>query len=174
HGLKVEGTGTAGEWAVKMTRLPDEATLAHQVQAGQITPTVLESLAAKIAAFHRAAESGAHIADFGRWHTVSGNARENFAQTQCHVGVTVSQAVHGRLRALTEAALAKYHALIDDRAVRHVPRDTHGDLRLAHVYSFPDRPPPQDLVVIDCIEFNERFRYADPVADMAFLVMDLL
>src|SRR5581483_5599744 len=30
-----------------------------------------------------------------------------------------------------------------------------------------------DLVIIDCIEFNERFRYADPVADMAFLVMGL-
>jgi predicted kinase len=28
------------------------------------------------------------------------------------------------------------------------------------------------LVIIDCIEFNERFRFADPVADMAFLVMD--
>jgi uncharacterized protein len=28
-------------------------------------------------------------------------------------------------------------------------------------------------VVIDCIEFNERFRFGDPVADMAFLVMDL-
>ena len=29
-----------------------------------------------------------------------------------------------------------------------------------------------DLVIVDCIEFNERFRYGDPVADMAFLVMD--
>ena len=28
-------------------------------------------------------------------------------------------------------------------------------------------------MIIDCIEFNERFRFADPVADMAFLVMDL-
>jgi predicted kinase len=28
-------------------------------------------------------------------------------------------------------------------------------------------------VIIDCIEFAERFRYADPVADMAFLAMDL-
>jgi predicted kinase len=26
---------------------------------------------------------------------------------------------------------------------------------------------------VDCIEFNARFRFADPVADMAFLVMDL-
>src|SRR5204862_7264998 len=30
------------------------------------------------------------------------------------------------------------------------------------------------LIIVDCIEFNERFRFADPVADMAFLVMDLL
>jgi aminoglycoside phosphotransferase family enzyme len=29
-------------------------------------------------------------------------------------------------------------------------------------------------VVLDCIEFNRRFRYADPVADMALLVMDLV
>ena len=54
-----------------------------------------------------------------------------------------------------------------------MPRDTHGDLHLDHVYLFPDRAPPADLVIIDCIEFNERFRFADPVADMAFLVMDL-
>jgi predicted kinase len=55
-----------------------------------------------------------------------------------------------------------------------VPRDTHGDLHLDHIYLFPDKPPPDDLAIIDCIEFNERFRFADPVADMAFLVMDLL
>jgi predicted kinase len=46
-------------------------------------------------------------------------------------------------------------------------------LHLDHVYCFPDRPPAEQLVIIDCIEFNERFRYADPVADLAFLVMDL-
>src|SRR5437763_7169226 len=63
--------------------------------------------------------------------------------------------------------------LIEVRADRGVPRDTHGDLHLDHVYLFPDRPPPADLVAIDCIEFNERFRFADPVADAAFLVMDL-
>jgi predicted kinase len=54
-----------------------------------------------------------------------------------------------------------------------VPCDTHGDLHLSHVYLFPDRAPPDDLVIIDCIEFAERFRFADPVADLAFLVMDL-
>src|SRR5207237_4863047 len=56
---------------------------------------------------------------------------------------------------------------------RGIPRDTHGDLHLDHLYVFPDRPPPGNLVIIDCIEFNERYRYADPVADVAFPIMDL-
>ena len=63
--------------------------------------------------------------------------------------------------------------MIDQRAEHNIPRDTHGDLRLSHVYYFPNREPPGDLVVIDCIEFNERFRFADPVSDMAFLFMGL-
>ena len=29
-------------------------------------------------------------------------------------------------------------------------------------------------MIVDCIEFNDRFRYADPVADAAFPVMDLV
>jgi predicted kinase len=62
---------------------------------------------------------------------------------------------------------------IEARAEHNLPCDTHGDLHLDHVYLFPDRVPPNDLIVIDCIEFNERFRFADPVADMAFLAMDL-
>src|SRR5262249_19097630 len=36
----------------------------------------------------------------------------------------------------------------------------------------PDRSPPGDLVIVDCIEFTERFRYIDPVTDMAFAAMD--
>jgi aminoglycoside phosphotransferase family enzyme len=29
------------------------------------------------------------------------------------------------------------------------------------------------LAIIDCIEFNDRFRFSDILADMAFLIMDL-
>jgi len=72
-----------------------------------------------------------------------------------------------------EETLAQQRPLIESRAARGIPRDTHGDLRLEHIYLFPEKQPPNDLIIIDCIEFNERFRYADPVADVAFLVMDL-
>jgi uncharacterized protein len=171
--LQVEGRGKPIEWAVKMERLPEEASLLSRLQRGDLTGELLESLAACIAEFHARADGGPHVAEFGRFDAVARNARENFEQSASHVGVTVTRAAHDRLRALTEDALIHLRQLIESRAERGVPRDTHGDLRLDHVYHFPDRPPPGDLVVIDCIEFNERFRFADPVADAAFLYMDL-
>ena len=127
----------------------------------------------RIAAFHAQADAGEHIAAFGRFEIVAANAHENFKQSMPLVGATVSLAVFQRVQLLTEAALSRLHPLIEARALRGVPRDTHGDLHLDHVYLFPERLPPADLIVIDCIEFNERFRFSDPVADMAFLVMDL-
>ena len=63
--------------------------------------------------------------------------------------------------------------VIENRALRGIPRDTHGDLRLDHVYWFPDRLPPDDWIVVDCVEFNDRFRHADPIAELAFLAMEL-
>src|SRR5262245_24765418 len=173
-GVRVEGEGQPIEWAVKMARLPEEARLSSRLQSHEITPTQLEALARRIASFHAAADGGERIAAFGRFEVVAGNARENLEQSAGHVGVTLDQAEFDRLGELLGRSLARLGPLIERRAARGVPRDTHGDLRLDHVYLFPDQPPPGDLVVIDCIEFNERYRFADPVADVAFLVMDLL
>jgi aminoglycoside phosphotransferase family enzyme/predicted kinase len=172
--VKMEAPGDVVEWAVKMKRLPQEATLQQRLERGQVSVGAVEALAHKVASFHARAEAGGHIAAFGRLEVVARNARENFDQAAPQVGTTLSRAVWERLRALTEAALTRLQPLIEARADRGVPRDTHGDLHLDHVYLFPDRKPPTDLVIIDCIEFNQRFRFADPVADMAFLVMDLL
>lgn len=171
--LRVEAQGEVVEWAVKMLRLPEDATLQKRVQRDEVSADLVAALARKVAAFHASSEQGEHIANFGRFDVVAGNARENFAQAAPLIGSTLSQAVYDRLRALNEEALARLQPHIQNRAQRGVPRDTHGDLHLDHVYIFPDKQPPADLVIIDCIEFNERFRFADPVADMAFLVMDL-
>ena len=172
-GIKVEGRGEAVEWAVKMERLPKEATLENRLERGEIGDEFIRALAREIASFHARAERGDHISAVANFENVARNARENFGLIASQDGTTVNQAVVNRVRVLTEELLAHLRPMIESRAERGIPRDTHGDLRLDHVYLLPDRNPPAKLAVIDCIEFNERFRFADPVADMAFLAMDL-
>ena len=46
-------------------------------------------------------------------------------------------------------------------------RDCHGDLRAESVCV------TDGLCIFDCIEFNDRFRYGDVAAEVAFLAMDL-
>lgn len=171
--LVVGGEGEAVEWAVWMERLPEEATLARRLEGGEVSAGLLAAVAARLASFHRRAEGGPHVSAAARWPVVARNARENFEQAQAGTEGVPVPAVFERFRLLTEQALTEHRSLVEERAARGVPRDTHGDLRLDHVYVFPDRPPPQDLVIVDCVEFSERFRHADPVADAAFLSMDL-
>jgi aminoglycoside phosphotransferase family enzyme len=79
-GVKMEGQTEAVEWAVKMKRLPGEATLEKRLQRGQGEVGLLKALARKVASFHARAEGGEHISGFGRFEVVARNARENFDQ----------------------------------------------------------------------------------------------
>ncbi|HYH65608.1 MAG TPA: AAA family ATPase [Urbifossiella sp.] len=167
--LRVECDGEPVEWAVKMVRLPDGTSLLDRVQRDDVGTADVEQLAAFLAEFHRTAAGGPAVAAGGRFAVVAGNARDNFTQAESHVGVTVSRAVFALLRVLTDVHLDRLRPLVEARADRGVPRDTHGDLHLDHVYLPPDGRP----FAIDCIEFSARFRHADPAADLAFLLMDL-
>ena len=173
NGLQFEGEGEVVEWAVKMERLPDAATIHERLWRGEVDAELVESLARRIASFHRTADANEQIGTFARFEAVARIILDIFAQAASQTGTTVSEAVFGRVRTLTEGALARLRPLIDARAVSGSTRDCHGDMHLDHVYYFPDKEPPADLVIIDCIEFNERFRFTDPVADMAFPFMDL-
>ncbi len=171
--IRMEGKGEVVDWAVKMRRLPEEARLSARLADGCVAAEQLEEFARRIARFHGSAESGPEVWAQGSLEVISRNARDNLDEAEAHVGATLSRSVLDRLRARTEAAMVRLGPLIEDRARRGVPRDTHGDLRLDHVYWFPDRNPPEDWIAVDCIEFDERFRHADPIADIAFLAMEL-
>ncbi|PIP06638.1 MAG: hypothetical protein COX52_06595, partial [Syntrophobacterales bacterium CG23_combo_of_CG06-09_8_20_14_all_48_27] len=66
-----------------------------------------------------------------------------------------------------EDFIAKNANLFARRVAEGRIRDCHGDLHAAHI-CFTD-----DIVIYDCIEFNDRFRYADVASEVAFLAMDL-
>jgi aminoglycoside phosphotransferase family enzyme/predicted kinase len=172
--LRAEGAGPVIEWAVKMKKLPREAMLGAAIARGEVSRDLIERLARRLAEFHRRAERNDSIARFARVDVVARHAYENLEAAQTQVGATVSQTVLTRLETLTDERLGRLRWDIDDRAARNLACETHGDLRLDHVYVFPDNEPPDDLVIVDCIEFHPEFRAADPITDVAFLVMDLL
>ncbi len=58
-------------------------------------------------------------------------------------------------------------ALFDKRVKEGKVKDCHGDIHSGNIF-MADR-----VYIFDAIEFNERFRYSDVAADMAFLAMDL-
>ena len=176
HGsaMRFGGPGTALEWAVKMRRLPDEATWEKRLTREEIGQNHVHALAERIAGFHRKAERNDRISQFARFEAIFTNLIQNLLGPPTEQQSVVQRRLLDRLVQLTDAGLAQNENLIEARARQGRPCDTHGDLHLDHIYAFPDKPPPGDIVIIDCIEFNDRFRYADPVADMAFIVMDLI
>jgi aminoglycoside phosphotransferase family enzyme/predicted kinase len=173
-GLRFGGEGEAIEWAVQMERLPEEATLLNRLRRRDLDASQIVRLAQRIAAFHARAETSPRITAFARFDAVAANVRDNLDAPLADVDNLVRRSVLKRLRYRMEKTLARLRPRIESRVVCGIPSDTHGDLRLEHIYLFPEKRPPDDLVIIDCIEFNERFRFADPVADMAFIVMDLI
>ncbi|KAF0683540.1 Aste57867_24397 [Aphanomyces stellatus] len=193
-----EDLGELVDWAVKMRRLPNDNTCLHLLTTGRLDAALLEIVAARIAVFHTTARKNAAIDEFGKPALIKQNMDENFTQTASHVDAgLVDGFVYNRTKMLSERWFEGLVDVFEHRVQHKYISDTHGDLRLEHVYFVPKQantPPvagqPQppmtayelpavisaatvDVVVLDCIEFNERFRFSDPLSDAAFFTMDL-
>jgi uncharacterized protein len=162
------------DYAVVMRRLPEEATLEAQVRSGRGTPDLLREVAERVVTFHSSTQTSERIASFGQTDVIAYNWRENFAQMRPYIGRTLDQVTFDRIERWINQSLAGRAKLVATRVRQGRVRDCHGDLRLQHIYAF-DEPATERhrLEIIDCIEFNERFRYSDVAAEVAFLTMEL-
>ncbi len=165
--LALGGPGPVIEYAVKMRRLPQERMLKKLLQEGQARPEMLEAVARRVALFHAEAETGGEIDRIGGIETIRRNHEENFDQTAPFVGRTIPPEQYRFIRAYALGFLERERALFDRRVAHHRIRDCHGDLHLEHILV------ADDILIFDCIEFNDRFRYEDVAAEVAFLAMDL-
>jgi hypothetical protein len=160
--------GTIVDYAVRMRRLPDEASADALLRRGALPATHLTRLATRLARFY--AES-APASEYGAPDVIRANVTENFAQVEPFVGRFVTPETFDQVRAWQEGFLGREAARFRARAAQGRIREGHGDLRLEHVY-FEDHEG-REPIVIDAIEFNERFRMGDVAADVAFLTMEL-
>lgn len=162
----LDGPGRVVEYAVKMHRLPQERMMDALLATGELSVEMVEELAQKIAAFH-ALPPAKSVARYGSLRVIRRNWEENFAQTAAYVGRTIAPQDYRLLQDWVRVFMRRERRRFEHRVRTGRIRDGHGDLRASAVcYA-------NGICVFDCIEFNNRFRYGDVAADIAFLVMDL-
>ncbi len=157
------------EYAVKMRRLPTSSSLDVRFKRGDVTTDIMVKLAHKLAAFHatHTAPIKADGEGYGGHARVQADWQENFAQTATANSV-LSQERYTQIYQAVTAFLDDRSPWFDQRVMEGRIRDCHGDLRAEHIYV-----DNGSLQIIDCIEFNPRFRYIDVASEIAFFAMDL-
>jgi len=157
------------EYAVTMRRLDEGRMLERRIRDRRVTAAEVGRVARAIARFHASAATDERISAFGSPAAVSRNADENFVQTRPFVaeGGLIAPRLFETIRDYTRGFIGTHTRTLEARATGGFVRDCHGDIHAEHV------AVGEDIEIIDCIEFNERLRFSDTVADAAFLSMDL-
>ncbi|MCG6917988.1 MAG: hypothetical protein LJE89_10615, partial [Deltaproteobacteria bacterium] len=166
-GYKLNGSGEPVEYAVKMRQLPKERTMLQLLRRGEFNLNMLGELVRILVRFYQGTDKGPEIDAMGSRELIWVNIEEDFVQTNPFVTTVLDRVQFSELHRRVRTFLNAQADLFDRRIKSGCIRDCHGDLRLGHIY-FVD-----SISIIDCIEFNERFRYGDLASDLAFLAMDL-
>ncbi|MCX5848036.1 MAG: AAA family ATPase [Deltaproteobacteria bacterium] len=155
------------DYAVRMKKLPADRMLKTMLFKGLADVKVMDDVAKKIADFHQNAQTGGHIDKMGDIENIRHNNEENFAETINYINITIPKYQYKFITNCTEKFLAENKNLFRRRVADHKIRDCHGDLHLEHICV------DDEIIIFDCIEFNERFRCGDVAEDVAFLTMDI-
>ncbi|MBN2568284.1 MAG: AAA family ATPase [Deltaproteobacteria bacterium] len=155
------------DYAVMMKKIPEERMLHRLLEQGIVDKSVMVDVAHKISDFHKEAATGGEIDRIGGFDTVCQNHDENFQQTENYIDITIPKNRYSFIKSYANDFLERNRTLFEKRVAEHKIRDCHGDLHLQHICV------ANDILIFDCIEFNERFRYLDVAAEVSFLAMDL-
>ncbi|MFO7678035.1 MAG: hypothetical protein R6V50_06625 [Thermoplasmatota archaeon] len=163
----LQGSGTIVDYAVKMKRLPDEELFKNRFFNGAVSNSDIKKISTAIATFHNNALQTEKIKEFGSLTSVKYNTDENFQQTVEFIGKSISKQQYIDLKQWSDQFYKDKKDLFSKRVKNGKIRDCHGDLHMEHICL------TDPIVIFDCIEFNDRFRYSDILSDIAFLLMDL-
>lgn len=191
----LNGVGETVEYAVKMKRLSDKHVMQTLLHENKLADSDLDALARLLASFYSKTSKCEQMDCIEVWESVKKNCEENFSQTEAFTSelpdnqetlknkivdyaASQSQAftnkiLDSRIFQIIKSAVISFifrkQPLFDNRVKDGRIRDCHGDLRTDHIYF----TGCNEIQIIDCIEFNERFRLQDTASDLAFLAMDM-
>jgi aminoglycoside phosphotransferase family enzyme/predicted kinase len=160
-----EEADDAVDWLVVMRRFDEDGLLDRMAARDALTPELMASLGARIAAFHDGLDP------------VSGFAGPDDYRQSVDADIEQMRKAGGRLDPATSEALAvampaalePHLAIVARRVAAGAVRRCHGDLHLRNIVLLDGAPVP-----FDAIEFSDRIANIDVLYDLAFTLMDLL
>ena len=187
---RVNGSGEPMEFAIKMQRFPQDALLNRVIDLGKLLPAHIDHVARKVAEFHARCPTADDETRFGDLEAIWQPVEENFQQLLSGLekgafpvwqsgldgnshkeGTVPSPQWRERILCLQEWSRCEFdqrqHDFISRKRNGSI-RECHGDMHLGNMILKGDQ-----VIVFDCIEFNDNFRWIDVISEIAFLTMDL-
>ncbi|MFB2878933.1 AAA family ATPase [Floridanema aerugineum] len=165
--FELAGSGEAVEYALKMCQFPQDNLLINVFQQGKLTEEMVEDLGRLVAQFHKKCPTNDYILSFGEVGKVRQAFDENYAQTAKYIGLAQTQEQFDATKEFTDNFFATKQEVLASRIKDRWIRECHGDLHLGNICLWHDK-----ILLFDCIEFNEPFRFVDVMYDVAYGVMN--
>ena len=160
--------GEVREHLVVMRRMPASRRLSTLVERGTDVTDGLWQLAHLLAAFHAQAPRLPAADDAAGVDATASRWIENSSGLLPFAGAIFDPEDVAAVDSLARSYLSGRRSLFDQRVAGGRACDGHGDLLAEDIFLLDDGPR-----VLDCLEFDDRLRYGDVLADVAFLAMDL-
>lgn len=156
------------EYGVQMQRFGDGQLLAQQLAAGTLQAQHLGALAERVAQLHASAAPAPPGSPWGSAALVRQQAQDNLTALAALPLPAADRSALQALAGWTQQEGARLAPLMTARQTAGQVRECHGDLHLGNLVLLADGPQ-----LFDAIEFSDALRFIDPIADVAFLCMDL-
>lgn len=165
---RMNGSGTALEYAVKMRRFDETQVFDRLASGHRLLPEYFDALAETVAAFHAAIGRATAADAHGLPEHQQQAAEFNFSKIRPLLDDPADMAPLDTLETWTHAEYARREPFLRQRKNEGFVRECHGDLHLGNIVLIDGRP-----TLFDGIEFSEDLRWIDTMSELAFLVMDL-
>ncbi|OKH24731.1 AAA family ATPase [Chroogloeocystis siderophila] len=162
------GVGKPVEYVLKMRQFPQEALFLSMFERGELDEARMEELGRVVAQYHAQTATNDYIRKFGEVEQVRQSIDENYDQTVKYIGGPQTRSQFEETKKYTDNFFAQRQQLFSDRIANDWIRECHGDLHLRNICLWHDK-----ILLFDCIEFNEPFRFVDVMFDIAYAVMEL-
>ncbi|MFJ4143947.1 bifunctional aminoglycoside phosphotransferase/ATP-binding protein [Pseudomonas sp. NPDC089734] len=162
------GDGEVIEYALKMRQFSQDGLLSTLQANGELTTGHIDELARQIAEFHLSAPQVTTENELGSPDSVMAPVLQNFEQIRPLISENADLQQLDSLQAWAESSFERLKPLLAQRKAEGFIRECHGDIHLGNATVIDG-----NVVLFDCIEFNEPFRMTDVYADIGFLAMDL-